>query len=111
MRSHCIREWHGEDCFAGSISDLNNRIAPQVIHFAHELPCHFQSFDDCGIQVGQLCAVRIYLKLVTVSDVEIVQGHHGKQPALGEECRPQVTSAQPQQKEVEDTWIAPSISK
>jgi hypothetical protein len=30
---------------------------------------------------------------------------------LGEECRPQVTSAQPQQKEVEDTWIAPSISK
>ena len=28
MRPDCVREWHGKDCFARSVSNLNDRIAP-----------------------------------------------------------------------------------
>jgi hypothetical protein len=95
MRLDRILEWHDEDSLPRSISDLDDRISPHVIHFLHELPSHFHSFRKGGIKIGQLCAVRIHLKLVPVSNVEIVQGHHDKKPALGEHYRRQTTDASP----------------
>src|SRR4051794_10188042 len=95
MRPDRIREWHGEDGLPRSISDLDDRISPQVIHFIHEFPSHFHSFRKGSIEIGQLCAVRIHLKLVPVSNVEIVQGHHDKKPAPGEDYRCQTTDASP----------------
>ena len=34
------------------------------MHFVHELSSHFHRFRKGGIEIGQLCAIRIHLKLV-----------------------------------------------
>src|SRR3954453_10496336 len=87
VRPDGLREWNGQDCFTRSIDNLDHRISPQFCELVHDFPCDFQSFCKGSIHVWQLCAVRIRLKLVAASDVEEVQGHHGKKPALGEKYR------------------------
>jgi hypothetical protein len=60
MWSGGVREWHG---FASPISDLDNRISSQVSHLVQKFPCDFQSLCKSSIQIRQLHAVWIYLKL------------------------------------------------
>ena len=81
------------------------------MHFVHELSSHFHRFRKGGIEIGQLCAIRIHLKLVPISNVEIVQGHHDKKPALGEHYRRQTTNAQPRLGGSRVNWIALLIRK